>query len=583
MRQDKIKIVVLMIVAYAFLLIGVINSYPMHTTTDELGTIVGAAKLAGLDWSGVISTSGYYGFGYYSLFFWIFKITDSPFIIYRSIITITILLRVLIIPISYSILKNFLGVEQERYLFSVSFLMPFLHTSTVGGISNEDVLAFLIWLIMWNMCASISAKCHKKTIKYYVLVILLCFYSLFIHTRALTLIIALEIVYIVYGIINKKKTVFISILGLPIAYAISKILVSFYQKNIYGVSGNAVRNGGVIISNNFNLFDKNVWDIWFRMLVGILSTENILIGGILVLGIVVTLFYVKHLITVKRSVLSSQGNMLLATMILCIGATIMAFLVSNWFEGMRASWGNTDISKDYAYKGLMYVRYWDIYVPPFILSIFAVLTKIQYKKIINVSIVATIGLYILYIQNLLPLVKNNDNCAGFLYGVGHYHTGIHASSEYYFKCILISLSIIMSQYIIVHTKYKEYVIFISILFIMSFHFNKQTEYDFDIKNRVSSKILASYDMKCKLEKQGVNIGTIYLNDETLGNDNNWKIYSVAQFYFNRYTLQTELPEKLEKNDIIISTNKSEKLELQFHNLNRYELDDNEVWYTYMEL
>jgi hypothetical protein len=73
-----------MILIYVILSIEVWDSYPMYMSTDELGTIVGAVELAGLDWSNDIKNSGYYGFVYYSLFFFVFKITDDPIIIYRN-------------------------------------------------------------------------------------------------------------------------------------------------------------------------------------------------------------------------------------------------------------------------------------------------------------------------------------------------------------------------------------------------------------------------------------------------------------------------------------------------------------------
>lgn len=582
-KRNILILILLMIVAYAFLLIGVINSNPMHTTSDEFGGLVGAAHLAGLDWSGVISNSGYYGFGWYSLFFWLFKITDSPFIIYRTIIIVTALLKVLIIPIAYYILKNYLDIMDKYYLYSISFLMPFLHTSTVGVVSNEYILELLIWISMFLMCKSVSAKNRKQSILYTLLLAVVCFYSFFIHTRALTLIIALIIVYFVYAIIKKDRTTIIIIGGLPIFYIVSQKLIWIYQKNIYGVSDSAVRNGSVSVSNNFNLLDKDVWDVWFRMVIGMINTENIITGGLFIVGIVAFIYYLRCLIIRKHINFSIQGNMIFATSVLCIGATITAFLVSSWFEGMLYTWGIPSASNQYSYKGLMYVRYWNIYVPVFLLCTFSLLSKIETKKIIRLTALISIILHIIYIYKIVPLVQNNGNCASFLYGIGHYTENLQISSDYYLKCILISLSIEIIEFMLTQTKHCKYAIIISIVFMMSFHFTEQTEYNFEIKSRISSKIDASYHQKEELEKQGIDIGTIYLNDESGVTDNNWKIYSIAQFYFNRYTLQLELPKKMNDNDIIISTNKSNMIEKMYKTINCYVLDENEVWYTNLDL
>lgn len=582
-KHERRNIIIIMIIAYAFLLIGVIDSKPMHTTTDELGGLVSAAYFAGLDWSGVITNSGYYGFGYYSLFFLLFQITDSPFIIYRTIIIVTALLRVLIIPIAYYILKNYLDVKVGVYLYAVSFLMPFLHTSTIGVISNEYVLEFLIWLSVLLVCKSTSAKNQKESVLYMISLVLVSLYSLFIHTRALTLLIALLLVYFVYGIITKNRASTIVILGLPVFYFVSKIAIGEYQKNVFGLTGGELRNGGVNVNFKFDLFDKNVWDVWFRMIIGMLDTENIITTGIFLMGIVVFFWYLKTVITQKHSILSVQGILILAVSVLCIGATIAAFLVSSWFEGMLNSWNDADASSQYAYKGLTYVRYWNIYVPVFMLCSFSILIKLEYKKIIRQTVLISVFLHILYIHRLIPLLKNNGGCAGFLYGVGHYADTFQVSAQYYFKCIAISLSAMIVTLCIIESKYRKYAMIAPIIFMMQFHYNEQTEYNAQIKNKISSKILASYDIKCKAEEHNIDFGTIYLNDESNGMDANWKIYSVAQFYFNRYTLQMELPSSLGSKDVIISTNKSGRLESMYSDVNCYVLDDNEVWYTKLNL
>lgn len=581
-RYEKAVILLLMVIAYVFLMIGVWNSYPMHTTTDELGVLVGAAHLAGLDWSGVISNSGYYGFGWYSLFFWLFRLTDSPIIIYRTIIIITAFFRVLIIPIAYNILKNHLGVKQEVYLFMLSFLMPFLHTSTVGIISNEYILEFLIWIILLLICKSVTSVNIKKRILYSTLLVGAVAYSLFIHTRALTMLIAVTMVYFIYGTVYKKKQAISIVVGMPVIYVISQKVISIYQAAIYGEQGGALRNATVSVSR-FDIFDIKTWEIWFHMIVGIVNTESIITGGMFLAGVATLIFYVRSLIKTKRRVLPVEGNMILSIAVLCIGATIAAFLISNWFRGMFLTWGEPMASAQYAYKGLAYVRYWDIYVPPLIMCTFALLPKLTYKKIICTAMLVITVMHVAYIIWLIPLVKYNGNCAGFLYGVGHYNQEFQVTQDYFLKCIAISLIIAFMAFCVSQTKYRQYALVLFIGFTMLSHYNKQTEYNVSIKKRISSKIMASYEEKLLLDTQGIEIGTIYLNDESTGADNNWKIYSVAQFYFNRYTLKIELPTELKKNDVIISVLESHKIETMYQDINCYILDDNEVWYTYLEL
>lgn len=585
-KYEKIKLLIYMVLAYVLLLVGVVNSYPMHTTTDELGGIAGAAFFAGLDWSGVIANSGYYGFGYYSLFSPLFRITDSPIVIYRIIVMFTVFLRIAIIPISYYIMKNYLNIKSEWDLYLFAFLMPFLHTSTVGIISNEYILELIIWLVLLLMCKTIQHLGRdNKGLLYSFLLICICLYSLFIHTRALTLLIALFIVFIAWGIINKNKKVIFIIFSIPSIYIIAKQIITLYQQRVYGASGSSLRNGSVSVSNTFSFLDKNTWDVWGRMIVGLLDTETIITGGLFLLCVVVTIYYIFSIVQKNHNqqLLPEQGNMILAVTVLCIGATIAAFLVSGWFEGMLSTWGEVGAEKEYAYKGLTYVRYWNVYVPAFIMCNLALLTKLNYKKVINYAVVCLIVLHIIFICKVLHLVAQNIDCASFLFGIGHYEWGMQVSVDYYLKCIAISLFITLIAYAIVQTQFRKYAIIPFIILMICFHFNEQLEYNLEIKQRISSKILASYEEKCRLDKDNIDIGTIYLNDETAGTDANWKIYSVAQFYFNRYTLQVVIPPNLDKDDIIISTGRSQTLESQFKDIKCYVLDENEVWYTYLEL
>ncbi len=582
-RHERIKIIFLMIIAYIILLIGVINSYPLHTSTDELGGIVGAAHFAGLEWSGVISNSGYYGFGYYSLFFWLFKITDSPIIIYRVIISITAFLRVLIIPIAYYISKIYLDIESEIMRFVCAFLMPFLNTTTVGLIANEYILELFVWLIILLVCKSESEKTQKRLV-YMILLVLSCFYILLLHTRALTLIIAVLIAVAICEILKKKKINLLIIAGGILAgYYIAKIVISLYQVSVYGGSGGELRNGSVQVSTSFNIFDIKTWDVWIHMIIGLIGTETVLTGGLFLVSVVAFIYYLVNSLRNKFRNTNSNCNIILGISIMCMGATMLVFLVSGWFEGMLMTWGEEGAGNMYAYKGLMYVRYWNIYVPPFILCMLAQLTHLDYKKITYTSVILLSILYLLFIELIVPLVGSNASAASFWFGIGRYHLDDVISKDFYYRCILYSLFVFMILFAVSTTKYKVVTMSLLIGFMAFNQVSETCNYNKDVKNRMSAKINSSYEEKCKLDKMGIDIGNIYLNETNEGIDNNWKIYSIAQFYFNRYTLQTELPQKLGASDIIISTSRSNDIEKKYKNADCYVLDENEVWYTQLSL
>ena len=583
-KQEWRNLIFLMVLSYLFFAIGVVNGKPMHTTTDELGALVGAAHFAGLDWSGVIGNSGYYGFGYYALFFWLFKVTDSPFVIYRFIVLFTIIIKILVIPIAYFIMKKYLDIASDKYRYMIAFLMPFLQTSSIGIISNEAILELNIWLIILLMCEAVEHLEKKENvILVVVLLLLVCMYSLFIHTRALTQIIALAVVFCIWAVVKKNKSVLLIIVGLPVVYFLSKVVITLFQRIIWGASGGGLRNGAVTISSDFSILDADTWSVWFHILVGMMGTEAILTGGLFVLSIVVCCAYIVHLFKTKRTILSVQGNMILSICGMCIGATLAAFLVSGWFSGMLGSWNDPTAFNSYAFKGMVYVRYWNIYVPPLVMVCMALLFKLQYRNIMNMSLGVIGVINLLFISFVLPIIGNNGSCAGFFLGMGYYEDGMKITPAFYLRSILVSFIIVAAMVWLGRSKKPLYCVLPVIILAVFSHCYTQVEYNLSIKEQISSKILASYEEKCRLEKEGKKIGTIYLNDESLGTDGNWKIYSVAQFYFNHYPLQMELPRILEEDDIIISTCKSDNLSILYPEANIYVLDDNEVWYTRMDL
>lgn len=70
---------------------------------------------------------------------------------------------------------------------------------------------------------------------------------------------------------------------------------------------------------------------------------------------------------------------------------------------------------------------------------------------------------------------------------------------------------------------------ILILMFIGYHWANYN-YNEYIKERVSSMVLASYEEKCELEKEKVNIGNIYAYDDRKV-DRNWYIYSVYNFIY----------------------------------------------------
>lgn len=579
-KREKLKLVIIMGISYMLMVLPIWNIWPLQTSTDELGTIVGAAYFAGLDWSDVIVNSGYYGWGWYSLFFWVFKITDNPMIIYRIINLANSLIRVLIIPIAFYIGEKYLRITNKKILYLCAALMPWMTTQSIGMMINEYILEFIIWTIMLVLCKILQYNHSNRKLFYLILMLVLSGYSLLIHTRALVILIAVSITLVFYYMIQKNiKFSILILLGASAAYLIAQDINSFYQNQVWNTAEN-LRNAAVTISK-IDLFNIDTWVVWAHMVIGLLTSENILTGGLFSICVIVIVVYFRKLCT-KEVEMNPYLNIILVVSILCTGATILGFLVSGWFKGMVSSWDITELQDNYEYRGLTYVRYWNVYLPPAILCALSLLDKLKYKMILNISVIVTAIFCLGFIAWVLPLIKDHGGALTTFFGLSGYKFGTSYGINDYYKGILISLLIFSVYFWALRAKRYPLGLSIMIIFMIGCHLSYTYNFDNIVKEAMSSKILASYEEKCDIEKSGLNIGQIYLYD-TEGGDINWKIYSIAQFYFNQYTLRIGLPDHMEKNDIIIAPCEIDDIDKQYINISCYRLDNNEIWYTYLPL
>lgn len=583
-EHEVFAIIGMMIIASVILSHSFFDAYPLHTTTDELGTIVGAASLAGYDWSGVIDRSGYYGFGYYSLFAPLFKLHLSPIAIYRIILIVTRVLRgSLISGIAYYIGGHYYSFSSKLELMLLSLICVFpLHPNDDANIINDAVLDIFLWFIILTLC-KITEHIEKrgKCIKWILIYIAIIFWSAFLHTRALVMIIASGLVLLGLLLYKRKFQLLLSIFVIPMV-GFSKALINVYQQNIWKESGDGLRNASVSVATHFSIGNVKTWEIWLDILIGHLSVQSLLTGGLFLLAIVATLKYLYRIIVQKQAEGNVYINIVLATSILSMGAALAAFMVSNWFMDMYDTWDTVEMGKAYCYKALCYVRYWNIFAMPFLLTGVYLASKKEYGDCIKKSLYVWIIILLGFIEMIVPIIQTNSSAASFLYTYLTDRTE-QVSEQFYYKCILFCMVFVGCSLVIYCSKRNRKWAMLPIVLLMLIGYNQANEnYNKNIMEQISSMALSSYRQKCCLEASGVDIGNIYAFDDRKV-DSNWHIFSVLQFYFYEYRIEDEYPVTVEEDDVIITYGRSEKIEADFPQLDCYKLDNNEVWYTNIEL
>ena len=559
------------------------KTYPLHTTTDELGAIVGAATWAGYDWSAVINKSSYYGFGFYSLFAPLFKMHLSPILIYRIILIATRFLRAgIIVSVTFYIGKKYFKISSNITLALLCIICAIpLHPNDDANIINDVIMDVLLWMIIFTVCKIVEYidnidKCIKWTLAY----TMVSFFSFFLHTRAIVMVIASFLTLMVVFLYKKKKILFCSGLVIPL-FLLAKILIKHYQDTIWINANEGLGNTTVSVASGLKLTDIQTWQIWFDMIIGHISVQMILTGGLFVLSIVAFVKYL-YIVIMKKETQNVYVNIVFSISGLCICAVFGAFLVSNWFIGMYNSWNTTDKGNIYSYKAMCYVRYWNVFAMPFLYAGVYLASKETYKNCIRRTVCIGLLFLIGFIEIVVPIIKTNSSAGSFLYTYLTYRNE-KVTAQFYYKAILIcALFAIVSIILFYKKRSREWAIFpILVLIVIGYHWANHN-YNEYIKERVSSMVMSSYEEKCELEKEGVKIGKIFAYDDREV-DRNWYIFSVLQFYFYDYKIEIEYPENINTDDIIITCARSDKIENDFPQLQCYQLDDNEVWYTNIEL
>lgn len=440
----------------------------------------------------------------------------------------------------------------------------------------------MLWIIIFLICKMTEyIECLPKRILYFFLYIVASFYALFLHTRALVMVIA-SFIFIVGVLINKrKKNLLLEVMIIPATFAAQK-LIEIYQNKIWMVSDGKLVNASVNLGFKWEMINAKAWNIWFDMLVGHISVQTLLTGGIFLVAIVVIVRYIVDTIKgLKKG--NIYINIILSISGLSVVATFAAFLISNyWFSGMYYTWNTDTMGSAYYYKALCYVRYWNVFAMPLTFVGIYLLQNKEYFSCIKKAIWSFVLVIFVFINLVVPIIGENQSAACFLF------TYLTEKKEnitvnFYYKSILYcGIFIIFSLVIYYGTKYKSLAITPIVILLLAGYRNANMNYNEPIRHDISNMVLASYAQKELLEEADINVGQIYVYDDR-DRGKNWNIFSVLQFYFYEYRIEDNYPNIIQRNDIIVTYDRSPKIEKDFPNLNCYVLDDNEVWYTELKL
>ena len=202
---------------------------------DDMGAYFAAAKVAGLDWSGVGEIIQYYGQGYYVFFAPLFMITDDPFVIWLSMLLINATIISVFSIVIYSIaVLNCRLPDRIPTVFIVAFCSGTVFLDP-RFVRNEEPVFFIVWLCALMLFIASKAGGKEKHLATLGLVLILS-WGLFIHTRLEVLIIIIAVVALLYYVFFKVWIIspIVFYPSITICYLVSRRVHAFLATVLYG-------------------------------------------------------------------------------------------------------------------------------------------------------------------------------------------------------------------------------------------------------------------------------------------------------------------------------------------------------------
>lgn len=287
MRENHKKTYTLLYTITFFVHMSVAYWIPTLTVLgDEMGVAAVAAYLVGEDWSSLVQSIPYYGFGQAILYVPIFFITKIPEIRYLLMGVVNSALLAAIPLFVYQILGqiDFL-VPQKRFWYAliVSIFPPYLvYTKWIW---NETLLCVLPWLLLWLILRRVADEGNIIVESAAIAVISVYCYA--VHGRGI-LYIGVVFLMIIYLYVRYK----IRVVNLPAfivstigSYWIYSIVKNFLLSNLWkhtseGTIGNTLE---ATLPNLLKIFSAEGFTQFFTMAAGHVMSAVISSYGFLVL------------------------------------------------------------------------------------------------------------------------------------------------------------------------------------------------------------------------------------------------------------------------------------------------------------
>lgn len=448
---------------------------------DEVDYLVPGAFLLGLNWEYVFENSLYYGQGFTILLSPLLRVIDNPYVLYRTILMIYVVLETISAMLVFKISRNYLNLE-IIYASFVSICVSFCQIRRITLIGDESVITLMIWLITYVVLVLYENRNNRKRKIIFTLVLgFLLAYATTIHTRMISIYAVIFVVILLLFILKKQLIIsIIAFFTMPIFYFIAKYYISFIQNSILAelVISEDINNTLESISGRLFLFDylfkENGLLAFLNTFLGQINTVNIMTGGFFILSSCIAVLVAFKLMSRK----DIQDRDVIIAILLCIGFvgfySLTFFHGITWIRnlirtinlGVATSATHNSINTSRAFT---YLRYGMPYTPPLLLGGFAFLSKYKKNIVLKVSFVLTIMVQLYWLVYTLPYVFNiKQNANAFIaFSLGNYEMNT-SWDDYVVATIITIIFSIIINYLISKGRLRSLALVLSLLLIYQY-------------------------------------------------------------------------------------------------------------------
>ena len=540
-----------------------LQAVPLRMYSDEVSTINGAALAAGYDWSQAVSNAGYYGFGMSALFGWIFHVFDSPVIIYRVLLIGSSILQSIPGILCLYILTHFFEMKSWWKASLISIAASYMMVTRTTIFYNEHFLILCMWLVFFILLKLLEHNEQKKLrFLWTILLILVMSYSLTIHTRALTFILAFAGVWGIYLLLYKKSLVSIPVTAtlLPLGVLASNFLIKLYQNHVWaGVD--SVRNTEVNVGNaSLSLFlEADTWRAWLGIIFGQLNTVSLISGGIVIASILIIFkmlfslcrkrYYSKDGLTPERMEMGILIGGIFSG--LCMGMTIAAQSItwlSNTLSALEAGIGGAA----YGAKAFTYIRYVGPYLGPlFVISLVFFANRpdeflTHWRKTLKWIVI----LQVVWLVFILPYCYGSSDASEvyrcFNYFLESEKEGLMVYLPATFVFMLVMLLI---TYFIRKKKFYSFLC-VLVLFLGYQYINNAVNIDISAQKTQYVKVNSLNSLIKEMDGEDILPEEIYVIDTTDKTDH--QLYYGYQFYLYDHKVIPDYPDSLVEEAVVFT-------------------------------